>query len=143
MQLDSRIIFREAGHEQATRINSRHHERTLVALTPVLAPIFVRGCPPVEPSSVKPMAGRRAYGWREDHMHPDKEQALKELAVTAQELDAEIVELKTVVSDPEKIGVTKTLGALLTMSVVGAGAVIVDGVSLLIRGIPDSQWESN
>ena len=75
-------------------------------------------------------------------MHQDKEQALKELAVTAQELDAEIVALKTVVSDPEKNGVKKTLGALFTMSVLGAGAVLVDGVSLLIRGIPDSQWNS-
>jgi hypothetical protein len=76
-------------------------------------------------------------------MHPDKEQALKELAVVTQELDAEIVQLKTVVSDPESNGWKKSLGALATMSVIGASAVIVDGVSLLVRGIPDSRWDSN
>jgi hypothetical protein len=73
-------------------------------------------------------------------MHPDKEQALKELAVTAQELDVEIVALKTVVSDPETNGYKKSLGALFTLSVIGAGAVLVDGVSLWIRSIPDSRW---
>jgi hypothetical protein len=76
-------------------------------------------------------------------MHPDKEQALKELAVVTQELDAEIVQLKTVVRDPESNGVRKTIGALFTMSVVGASAVLVDGISLLVRGIPDSRWDSN
>ena len=73
-------------------------------------------------------------------MHSNKAEALSKLAAVSRELDTEIERLKDVAQHPRHEGWGKSLGALATLPFLGAGAVLVDAMDILLRRTSDGRW---
>ena len=76
----------------------------------------------------------------EDQMHPNKAEALGQLAEVSREFDAEIDHLGDVVQHPGRNGWRTSLAALAVLPFLGAGAVLVDATDVSFRRISDSRW---
>lgn len=76
-------------------------------------------------------------------MHANKAEALKKLAESSGELDAEINRLKDIVRNPNRDGWESSLKALATLPFLGVGAVIADASEILIRSISDDRWDDS
>lgn len=74
-------------------------------------------------------------------MHPSKAEALKKLAEVSRELDSEIEKIKDVALNPGRHGWSNSLNAIVTVSALGAGALVVDASEVVVRSISDRRWE--